>query len=214
MVRTDENGEIIAGLIDTTSGSTTNTITKVYATYSGDSYIRYCTPNHLADAMTNVLKNTTDTAITSSDGNTRLYFGNNGNTIITSYDQLIFRTNNASTDVGTISTGGNLTMTGNVTAYSDINLKKNIEVIPNAIDKVSSLRGVTYNRIDIDGNPRQCGVIAQEVEKVCPEVVSTGEDGIKSVAYGNMVGLLIEAVKEQQVQINKLQEKLNDLEGK
>ena len=55
-------------------------------------------------------------------------------------------------------------------------------------------------------------MIAQEVEKVCPEVVSTGEDGIKSVAYGNMVGLLIEAVKEQQVQINKLQEKVDLLE--
>ena len=106
---------------------------------------------------------------------------------------------------------GHFTATGNITAYSDITLKKNIEVIPNALDKVLQLRGVTFDRKDIETS-RQLGVIAQEVEKVCPEVVSTNEDGIKSVAYGNMVGLLIEAVKEQQVQINKLQEKVDFLE--
>ena len=106
---------------------------------------------------------------------------------------------------------GHFTATGNITAYSDITLKKNIEVIPNALDKVLQLRGVTFDRKDIETS-RQLGVIAQEVEKVCPEVVSTNDDDIKSVAYGNMVGLLIEAVKEQQVQINKLQEKIDLLE--
>ena len=63
--------------------------------------------------------------------------------------------------------------------------------------------GVTYNRIDLDGK-RQAGVIAQDVEKVLPEVVHTDENGIKSVAYGNMIGLLIEAIKEQQRQIDEL----------
>ena len=107
-----------------------------------------------------------------------------------------------------------ITASGNVTAYSDIRLKDNIKPIDNAIDKVQQINGVTFDRTDEPELSRQLGVIAQDVEKVCPEVVSTDEDGIKSVAYGNMVGLLIEAVKEQQVQINKLQEKLNDLEGK
>lgn len=111
----------------------------------------------------------------------------------------------------TFDDAGSFTATANVTAYSDITLKKNIELIPNALDKVLSLRGVTYNRIDIEDEPRHSGVIAQEVEEVLPEVVMTDEDGIKSVAYGNMVGLLIEAIKDQQDQINKLKEELEGL---
>lgn len=107
-------------------------------------------------------------------------------------------------------TTGNFTATGDVTAFSDITLKKNIELIPNALDKVLNLRGVTYNRIDIENEPKQSGVIAQEVEKVLPEVVHTNGDGIKSVSYGNMVGLLIEAIKEQQQQIDELKRKLEE----
>ena len=110
----------------------------------------------------------------------------------------------------TFDDSGAFTATGNITAYSDISLKKNIELIPNALDKVLSLRGVTYNRTDIENEPKQSGVIAQEVEKVLPEVVSTDEEGIKSVAYGNMVGLLIEAIKEQQQQIDELKRKLEE----
>lgn len=105
---------------------------------------------------------------------------------------------------------GNILASGNITASSDISLKDNIEVIPNALDKVLQIRGVTYNRNDIEDNPKHAGVIAQEVEKVLPEVVSEGKDGIKSVAYGNIVSLLIEAIKEQQEQIDKLKEKLEN----
>jgi len=103
---------------------------------------------------------------------------------------------------------GNILATGNITANSDISLKDNITPIPNALDKVLQIRGVTFNRNDIEDNPRHAGVIAQEVEKVLPEVVSEGEDGIKSVAYGNMVSLLIEAIKEQQEQIDELKKML------
>ncbi len=110
---------------------------------------------------------------------------------------------------GTLTTVGDITSGGNVTANSDISLKDNIVAIPNALDKVLQIRGVTYNRNDIEDNPRQTGVIAQEVEKVLPEVVSEDNNGIKSVAYGNMVGLLIEAIKEQQQRIDMLEEKLN-----
>ena len=108
----------------------------------------------------------------------------------------------------TFDDNGSFTATNNVTAYSDITLKKDIEVIPSALDKVLSLRGVTYNRIDLDDNKRHTGVIAQEVEEVLPEAVKTDEEGIKSVAYGNLVGLLIEAIKEQQERINILEDKL------
>tara|TARA_Y100000022_G_scaffold148457_1_gene130150 strand:- start:915 stop:2744 length:1830 start_codon:yes stop_codon:yes gene_type:complete len=104
---------------------------------------------------------------------------------------------------------GSITASGNVTAYSDVTLKEDIEVIPNALDKVSQIRGVTYNRKDLEDSPRHAGVIAQELEKVLPEVVSTNEEGIKSVAYGNLVGLLIEAVKELKAEIETLKAERN-----
>ena len=107
---------------------------------------------------------------------------------------------------------GNLTMAGNVTAYSDVRLKENIEVITDALDKVNQIRGVTFTRNDHeDKERRHAGVIAQEVELVLPEVVSTDNEGIKNVAYGNMVGLLIEAIKEQQKQIDELKIEISKL---
>jgi len=107
----------------------------------------------------------------------------------------------------TFNDNGSLTCTGNVTAYSDITLKRDIEVISGALDKVSAIRGVTYTRTDLPEEPRQAGVIAQEVEQVLPEVVLTDEEGIKSVAYGNLVGLLVEAVKELKAEIEILKGK-------
>ena len=115
---------------------------------------------------------------------------------------LIFR-NSGSYNRITINNNGDLSATGNVTAYSDISLKENIEVIPNALDKLSAIRGVTFDRTDCDVD-RQAGVIAQEVEAVLPEVVTTNENGIKSVAYGNLVGLLIESIKELKAEVNGL----------
>ncbi len=92
---------------------------------------------------------------------------------------------------------GDLTMAGNVTAYSDIRLKANIERIAGALAKVRKIRGVTFTRTDQEDTVRRhAGVIAQELEEVLPEVVSEDASGIKHVAYGNIVGLLIEAIKE------------------
>lgn len=105
---------------------------------------------------------------------------------------------------------GNVTATGNVTAFSDITLKKDIEAISNALDKVTQIRGVTYERTDEEGL-RQAGVIAQEVEEVLPEVVTTNEKGIKSVAYGNMVGLLIEAIKDLKGEVETLKDEIKSL---
>ena len=108
----------------------------------------------------------------------------------------------------------NVVSTGNVTAYSDERLKDNIEVIPNAVEKINQLRGITYTRTDLeDTEKRYAGVIAQEVEKVLPEVVDTAHQGIKHVAYGNMVGLLIEAIKEQSAQIESLNKRIEELEN-
>jgi len=106
---------------------------------------------------------------------------------------------------------GNLTMAGNVTAYSDIRLKENIKVIENALEKVLQIRGVTFTRNDQDDKEKiYSGVIAQEVERVLPEVISEDNEGIKNVAYGNMIGLLIEAIKEQQQQIDELKARIGN----
>lgn len=110
----------------------------------------------------------------------------------------------AGTPGAAIGFAGGIWTSGNVTAYSDIRVKTNIQVIPNALEKVLQLRGVTYDRLDREGE-RQTGVIAQEVQKVLPEAVS-GDDML-SVAYGNMVGLLIEAIKELKIKLDELSDK-------
>jgi len=94
--------------------------------------------------------------------------------------------------------------TDNIVAYSDIRGKTNIETIPNALDKVDAIRGVTYNKIENPEGYRYMGVIAQELQDVIPEVVIEDTDGKLSVAYGNIVGVLIEAVKELKAEIEEL----------
>lgn len=104
----------------------------------------------------------------------------------------------------------NGTIRGNNVSPSDIRLKKNIQPLCNALGTVANLRGVTFDWIRDDGRERsfpdgrQVGFIAQEVEKVLPEVVSTDAKGFKSVAYQNVVPVLVEAVKQQQKLIAEL----------
>lgn len=93
---------------------------------------------------------------------------------------------------------GDFVSSGNVTAYSDIRLKENIEAITNALEKVKALRGVTF---DMNGK-RNIGVIAQELRLVVPEAVNDGE--YLSVAYGNLVALLIEAIKDLSTEVEEL----------
>ena len=130
--------------------------------------------------------------------------------------------NQGSIRLSTTSTG--VTVTGDLNSTSDIRYKKNIEPIDNALEKVQSLNGVTFDW-DNDAfeetedtkkpefTERATGVIAQDVEKVLPEAVRENEDGFKNVAYGNMVGLLIEAIKEQQTQIDELKAEVAELKG-
>jgi hypothetical protein len=126
--------------------------------------------------------------------------------------------------VGTTSTSGSLTTasisntnavsynasTGALTAVSmvsssDERLKSNIQTLTNAVQTVENLRGVSYLRND---RP-EIGVVAQEVEKVLPMLVHEDPEGYKSVAYGNMVGLLIEAIKELSAEVKALKAELN-----
>lgn len=107
---------------------------------------------------------------------------------------------------------GNINASGTITAQSDKRVKINIQTIENALSKVLQLRGVEYNKID--NNEKQIGVIAQEVEKIIPEVVYPKQPApdyeTKSVAYANLVGLLIEAIKEQNTRIEELERKLEE----
>ena len=128
-----------------------------------------------------------------------------------SANQVLFKdaTNTATTssNLTFVDSTGNLTASGTVTANSDERLKENVETIEDALEKVKQLRGVEY---DHKKTGDHClGVIAQEVEKIVPDVVYEDALGVKSVAYMNMVALLIEAVKDQQKQIDELKSLLN-----
>lgn len=113
-------------------------------------------------------------------------------------------TTNSYTMAG-LTVNGSITASGNITAYSDARLKTNVETLTNALHKVKLLRGVSYVS-KLDAN-EHIGVIAQEVERVLPQVVKTHNDSLKSVAYGNIVGLLIEAIKELEARVAELENK-------
>ena len=106
---------------------------------------------------------------------------------------------------------GNVTATGDVTAYSDARLKTDVNTIEGALEKVLQMRGVTYVRTDNNDTKEKVGVIAQEIQQVLPQVVQENTDGYLTVSYGNIVGVLIEAIKEQQAQIDELKAKLDGL---
>ena len=104
-----------------------------------------------------------------------------------------------------MSEAGAATFNNNVTAFSDERLKDNIETLEDGLDKVEQLRGVTYTRDDRE----EIGVIAQEVEKILPEIVLTADDemGTKSVDYSRITAVLIEAVKELSTRVKELENK-------
>jgi hypothetical protein len=101
---------------------------------------------------------------------------------------------------GNIDVAGTITASGDITAFSSEALKDDIRTIDNALNKVTDMRGVYFTK---DGEAGT-GVIAEEVETVLPEVVKDGK--YKSVAYGNIVGVLIEAVKELKEEVTLLKE--------
>jgi len=101
--------------------------------------------------------------------------------------------------------GGDIFCDSDVVAFSDRRVKENIETIPNALDKVNAMRGVFFNKKS--NGEHSTGVIAQEIEEVLPQVVKTREDGMKSVAYGNIAGVLIEAIKELSAEVEQLKAK-------
>lgn len=115
-------------------------------------------------------------------------------------------------------TDGTIRGKGDVVAYSssDRQLKDNVTPIKNALEKVNKIGGYTFDWNDKQNvyEGHDVGVIAQEIEKVLPEVVTTRDTGYKAVKYEKIVPLLIEAIKEQQTQIEELKELVNKLINK
>ncbi len=135
-------------------------------------------------------------SVTAGDASSALGFYVGSTQVITGTRNLV--------SIGTISSGP-ITSSGNITAYSDKRLKSDIQTLDGS--KVYNMRGVAFKKNGEAGS----GVIAQELEQVAPELVEDGE--YKSVAYGNLVGYLIEAVKGQKAIIDDLTKRIEDLEN-
>jgi hypothetical protein len=206
------------GVTITTPAGGTNTMMQFNdnTNFSGTTYLQYSkTPGNLVSNSTTTSTSTTTGAIVVGGGvgiGGNLNVGNN--LTVTSNAQI------ASLGIGTAATGtaGEIRATNNITGYysSDISLKENVSVITNALNKVNNIRGVEFdwsaefitNHGGEDGyfiRKHDIGVIAQEIEMVLPEVVATRENGIKAVKYDRVVALLIEAIKELQAKVDKLE---------
>jgi hypothetical protein len=205
-------GGLTWGTVDTTTllpkagGTMTGDVT-----FADNIYAKFGTGNDLRirhDGSNSYISETgTGNLIIQTNGADFLVENTDGDNMINAIsDGAVELSHNNAVKLATTSAGvsitGALVASGNITAFSDERLKSHIQTIPNALDKVLSVRGVTYDMNDERGT----GVIAQELEKVLPEAVFDNEDGMKSVAYGNVVGMLIEAIKEQQAQIDNLME--------
>ena len=128
---------------------------------------------------------------------------------------------NVGLSAGTNLTDGLIRAENDVIAFatSDRRLKENILPILNALDKVKQIQGVTFDWIPLTKEQRKIlhgneghdiGVIAQEIEAILPELVTTRDNGYKAVKYEKIVALLIEAIKEQQGEIDELRRKINE----
>jgi hypothetical protein len=112
---------------------------------------------------------------------------------------------------GNIIASGNITASGDVTAFSDLRLKKNIEPLQGETKlKIENFNPISYNSLNDTTGKRRIGLIAQEVESVYPELVEE-ISGYKSVNYQIISVILIQAVKEQQKEIDELKEKISHL---
>jgi len=127
-----------------------------------------------------------------------------------SNEDLIFKGNDGGSTITALtldmSAAGAATFNNDVTAFSDRRLKTDISNIENGLDKVMKMQGVHYKRNDVEDAKEQIGVIAQDMEAIIPEVVLTADDEMqtKSVDYGKLTSVLIEAIKELKAEINEL----------
>jgi len=232
----DANGYLQLGWINTTSGATTSTIDRIYA--SNDGYIRYVTPatlisqlglwtssndgsgsgldadlldgvqgaNYLRNNATNANATFTDITlddqiISSGDTDTYMQFHAADQWRVVTGGGERLEVNNSGVNVT-----GAIVASGNVTAFSDERLKDNIETLDGS--KVYEMRGVSFTK---DGKASS-GVIAQEIQKVAPELVNDSGEYL-SVAYGNLVGYLIEGMKQLKQEVVELKAEVKQLKS-
>jgi len=122
-------------------------------------------------------------------GNYKLYVSNSSTAAPLIYGEF---------NTGFVEVNGDLYVTGNTYVDSDKTLKKDMQPIESSLDKILDIEGVTYTWKNEESDIRHYGVIAQQVEKVLPEIVRGGQDDKKKVAYMELIPVLIEAMKEQQ----------------
>jgi hypothetical protein len=109
---------------------------------------------------------------------------------------------------------GNINLTGNVYSRSDIKIKNNLAKLENTLSKIQNLNGYTYNRNDLPNiSTIHIGLIAQEVEKEYPQLISE-ENNVKTINYTSMIAILVESIKELKKEINELKIKFNELKLK
>jgi hypothetical protein len=113
-------------------------------------------------------------------------------------------------DTGTTHFSHSIVSAGTVTGSSDIRLKRDVETITGALGKVKQLTGVAFTLIKTE--ERSIGLVAQDVERVVPEAVRTDRDGFKSIAYGNLAGLLVEAIKELESEVATIRARVETLQ--
>ena len=188
----------LTGAVTAAAGLTVDNLTLV----NGGNEIDVASGDLTLDVASDIILDTGDGSVALKDDGTQ--FGKltntSGNLIISSGNTTAATFSGANvTFAGTLASGA-ITSSGDVTAFSDMNLKSDIRTIDNALNRVCDLRGVFFTK---DGEAGT-GVIAQEIENILPEVVKDGE--YKSVAYGNIVGVLIEAIKELRNEVKSLKE--------
>ena len=135
-------------------------------------------------------------------------------------NEIVARDSSGNINITTLTATGNLNCDGaiysggDITAFnSDERLKHDIFTIEDALSKTKQLRGVRYKRKDIENHRGNIGFIAQEIQKVIPEVVHMGDDGYLKVAYQNVVGLLVEAIKELSDEVDFLKNEVLSMKG-
>ena len=171
--------------------------------------------NFLLDVAGNITLDSDNAFVKIADGGTDIaHFSHGGSgafeiKVLTSDADMIFQGNDGGSAITALtfdmSAAGAATFNNDVTAFSDARLKDNVETIPNALETVCAMRGVNFTRNDNNDQPGT-GVIAQEMQEVFPVVVkeNNDEDNTLSVSYGNLVGVLIESIKELKAEIDEL----------
>ncbi len=198
-ISSGENVNFIAGSNVSLAYSSTNNAITINSSYT-DTNTTYSAGRGLDLSGTQFLLETDlrdSISYIGYDSNDYIQWSNNSwtRTVVAGTERL--RVDTAGIDVS-----GRIVADGDICAYSDARLKEDVEVIEGALDKVDSLKGVNFTRIE--DKTRSTGLIAQDVLEVLPEAVKTDDEGMHSLAYGNIVGLLVEAIKELKAEVDTL----------